>query len=39
MWHNKRDTTKNYVSIQEQLLKPVMETQRNKTDSIIYLDF
>jgi hypothetical protein len=25
--------------IQEQLLKPVMETQRNKTDSIIYLDF
>jgi hypothetical protein len=27
------------MSIQEQLLKPVMETQRSKTDSIIYLDF
>jgi len=39
MWHNKRNTAKNYMSIQEQMLKPVMETQRNKTDSIIYLDF
>jgi hypothetical protein len=39
MWHNKRNTVKNYMLIQEQLLKPVMETQRNETDSIIYFDF
>jgi len=27
------------MSIQEQLLTPVIETQRNKTHFIIYLDF
>jgi hypothetical protein len=39
MRHNKRNTVKNYMSIQEQLLKPVKEIHRNKTDSITYLDF